>query len=429
MTTSDNVPRWKRYLSPRFLVSKVREKGLVWGLQTGTRRLLRFLLSGITWVLACSLRPFLYPLGVRFPQLRSNMVGHLALEPDIYIKEGILGMRPKYFEIVLMPSPGPYRVANHHLLEYWRQHLRIVTSPLLCRLLAPLWRDRILSYDTLDYFHTDNKVAHYVTIQRKWNGRPPLLALTEADRERGWDCLQKLGVPEDAWFVCVHCRESGFAPSEYSDRYRNVDINNYLLAMKAIVERGGWCIRVGDPTMKPLPPMEHVIDYVHLSIRSDWMDVFLCAACKFLLGSNSGLYAVASIFGAPCAVANQTPLSVVLPYGPFDIGIPKLVWSVKEDRYLTFKEVLDSPIGHFPSMYFFTEAGVRMVENSPEDVRDLALEMLERTEGTLTYSAEDERLQERFKSLLRPEHYSYGASSRVGRDFLRKYAWLLPEAE
>ena len=30
MTTSENVPRWKRYLSPRFLVSKVREKGVVW---------------------------------------------------------------------------------------------------------------------------------------------------------------------------------------------------------------------------------------------------------------------------------------------------------------------------------------------------------------------------------------------------------------
>ena len=34
MTTSANAPRWKRYLSPCFLVGKVREKGVVWCMHT-----------------------------------------------------------------------------------------------------------------------------------------------------------------------------------------------------------------------------------------------------------------------------------------------------------------------------------------------------------------------------------------------------------
>lgn len=53
------------------------------------------------------------------------------------------------------------------------------------------------------------------------------------------------------------------------------------------------------------------------------------------------------------------------------------------------------------------------------------MEMLDRTENRLFYTLEDERLQERFKSLMNPSHYSYGAISRVGRDFLRKYSFLL----
>jgi len=177
--------------------------------------------------------------------------------------------------------------------------------------------------------------------------------------------------------------------------------------------------------MKALTPMEHVIDYAHLSIKSEWMDIFLCASCKFFLGSNPGLSHVANIFGVSTAIANCVRLAGVLPYGPGDIGIPKLIWSDKDSRYLSFKEVLGSSISHFWFDHSFTQAGLQPVENTPEEIRDLAVEMLDKVEGRLSYMLEDELLQERFKSLMNPTHYSYGAMSRVGRDFLRKYAFLL----
>lgn len=102
-----------------------------------------------------------------------------------------------------------------------------------------------------------------------------------------------------------------------------------------------------------------------------------------------------------------------------------MVWFLKEERYLSFKEVLSSPMGNFRHDPLYSEAGVWPVDNSPEDIKELAMEMLDRIEGKSLYSAEDERLQKRFKSLMNPSHYSYGAISRVGRDFLRKYAFLL----
>lgn len=428
------LPR-KWYLSPRFLAGKVREKGLLYCLWNGALILFGLIVKLIVILV---FRYPLYYLGVRFLPRYISFVGHLACDTDCYVKEGILGMRPHHFGILLAP-PGV--VANPHLLDYWRQYLTIISSPFLCKMLEPLSRDKKLEYVILYCSGkiSQHKINTFPAIQRAWGDRPSLLTLREADRERGWNCLQSLGVPKDAWFVCFHCREPGYVyprhTPEQSQAYhkiqhhRNADIYTYIPAMRAIVERGGWCIRMGDPATKPLPLMEKVIDYAHLPVKSNWMDVFLCASCRFFLGGSSGLMGIASVFGITGATANIGDMGAVLGHGPRGINILKLVWSLSEERYLTFKEVFDSPISHFFYGFEYDDAGVRVVDNSPEDIRDLALEMLDRIEGKAIYTAQDERLQERFISLLRPGHYSYGGSSRVGRDFLRRYTWLLPNEE
>ncbi len=109
----------------------------------------------------------------------------------------------------------------------------------------------------------------------------------------------------------------------------------------------------------------------------------------------------------------QRLISAVLLYGPDDIGIFKLLWSLKEQRCLSFKEILSSPIGNFRQDYLFAEQGIRVDDNSPEDIKEVAIEMLDRLEGKLKYSEEDECLQEHFKTLMNPTHFSYGAMSRV----------------
>jgi len=259
-----------------------------------------------------------------------------------------------------------------------------------------------------------------------YHGRPPVLSLSDFDRERGWAALRKLGVPEKAWFVCVHCRENGYPFQKDKYLLRDNDVNNYFLAMREIVDRGGWVIRVGDPTMKPIPKMKNVIDYAHLNIKSDWMDVFLCASCRFFVGCSSGLRHLAGVFGVPVVSVNTTaPFSQNLIYGPGGLGIPKFIWFVKEKRYLNFKEILSSPIGNFYEDNSFAANGLQLVENSAEDIKEAVSEMLDRVEGKIEYSEEDERLQLRLRSLMGLTHYAHGAVSRVGNNFLKKYEYLL----
>jgi len=82
-------------------------------------------------------------------------------------------------------------------------------------------------------------------------------------------------------------------------------------------------------------------------------------------------------------------------------------------------------MGNFRFTALYREHRLQPVENTAEDIRDLALETLERSEGHALYVPEDEELQQRFRALMRPGHYSYGGINRIGRDFLRKYAFPL----
>ena len=63
---------------------------------------------------------------------------------------------------------------------------------------------------------------------------------------------------------------------------------------------------------------------------------------------------------------------------------------------------------------------VTVIDNSPEEVRDLVIEMLDRLDGTVVYGDGDVRRQEEFRALFRPGHYSFGSVALVGRDFLRQ---------
>lgn len=396
------------------LQEKIKEKGVFYCLKRGS------------YIIFCNLAGLAtYPLcrlfNVRFLPVYTRAIGHSCVEVDCYIKEELLGLRPRRRTIVLAK---PKLTANPHLIRYWKRYITVIDAPLLCNLLEPLANNRFTQHYLLDYFFT--MTSRFPEIQKKYGNRQPLLSLSESDYQRGWECLTSLGVPRGSWFVCVHCREDGYL-GDVDQSMRNADIFNYLPAMEEIVRQGGWVIRMGDPSMKPIPSRGRIIDYAHLPVKSDWMDVFLCASCKFFLGSNSGLSCLASVFGVPSANANFAPISAILPYGPQDVGIPKLIWSIKEERFLTFKEIFDSPISIHRQDSLYAQAGVKAVENSPEDIKDLAVEMLEKIEKKFIYSAEDEYMQKRFKSLMNPGHYSYGAISSVGRDFLRKYSFLLKE--
>jgi putative glycosyltransferase (TIGR04372 family) len=374
-------------------------------------------------VLVCRALRVRFLVNPAFPPAFTR-VGHLSAEPDCFIKEGLLGLRPRCIGVLLVPRE---KAANPCLLDYWRQRLWVVSSPFWVRVLGPLAEVPALRYPTNPYVTAINETATFGAIQSAYAGGPPVLRLTGAHRARGEAELLKLGVPGGAWIVAIHCREGGYDANEPSHRGRNASIEAYFPALAAVVERGGWCVRMGDPTMTPLPPMPGVIDYAHSPIRSDWMDVFLCARARFMLGSASGLCVLGNVFGTPCAVANQCLPALAFPYGATDLFIPKLLRDRATGRLFPFAEIAGGPLGNARFSHCLELARVSVEDNAPEDIRDLALEMLDELDGTFRETDEDRWLRAASRALLEPGHYTYGAGSRFGRLFLRKHARLFTE--
>jgi putative glycosyltransferase (TIGR04372 family) len=346
-----------------------------------------------------------------------SRIGHLAIEPDCYLKERELGRQPFARPIFLQRTNAP--PANATMLEHWRKYIAYPKNPLLLEILRLFYIYPYLKFRATGYAGPVKETAGSYAVAAAWGMRPPLIALTPEEIARGEAELRRMGVPAGAWFVCVHTREAGYAPHDDDEHaYRNSPIADYRLATEAIAARGGWCIRMGDPSGEPMQPMANVIDYAHSEFRSEWMDVFLCARCRFFLGNTSGLFMVPTVFGVPVALANMAPHGCVYALRPTDLSIPKHVIG-RDGGEMTAAEIFASPIADFRHTRQFAEAGVRVRDNTPEEIRDLALEMLDRLEGTAAYTEDDEQRQADFAALLRPGHYSYGSVARVGRDFLR----------
>lgn len=286
------------------------------------------------------------------------------------------------------------------------------------------------------FFWIDNRLSGPATyawqvlaeVSRAWEekGLGPLLAFSQDEVESIKRRRAALGVPPDAWHVCLHVRDSGYK-HVHDDLHAalNADIHTYNRAIAAVVRRGGWVIRMGDPSMPRLPIMKNVIDYAHSPQKSQEMDILLIGTSQFFLGTSSGPLYVPALYGIPSVITNWFPTGT-RPLNSNDLFIPKLHWYEKEEEFAPFDELMSQPLGHIHALPVLTEFGVSLRPNMPEEVSDVVEEMLDRLDGRAEYSAEDQQLQSQFDAVAMQSR-SYG-NAHVGRDFLRKYQCLLPSA-
>ena len=367
-------------------------------------------LAGIFWILK-----------IKFPDIWIQRIGHLMLEADCFVKEQLLNEGPTLRAVMLVPAG---KSANHAAVRYWSKYFIVFENPILVSFLKPFQHHPWTKFNTRKYV-SSGQTADIYRIYNNWGIRPPLLKLEQCDVERGDEVLKLMGVPEGAWYVCLHAREGGYSVyDEHFHKHRNISITNFDKAIAYIVSQGGWCIRMGDTSMSPAPNILGLIDYALSAYKQDWMDLFLAARCKFFLGSNSGAQSMAMAFGTASALAGMAPLSV-MAVGRNDICIPMLYKSDEVGRTLTFNEILQSKAASYKLAEEYEKARISLEHNTPEDILDLTIEIFQRVEGTYIVEIDDELRQGKFKSMLKPGHYSYGTASRIGNAFLKKHKYLL----
>jgi len=260
---------------------------------------------------------------------------------------------------------------------------------------------------------------------------PAIFTLSDAHKAMGKKALQKLGLPNDAWFVTLHVREPGYrgeTQKNTTEDFRNASPHDYIKAIEAVINSGGWVFRMGDASMSELPSMPKLIDYAHHEIRSDWMDIFLGATCSFCIGTSSGYFRVPRYFGVPVLYTNCSASVQYFSLMKHDLNLFCLLKYKNTNKYLSFKELLTPPISMFSSARNFENADLQSVKNTSSEIEAATKEMIMQTRFNNPPEFDD--LQEKFKIIAEMCGQKYGnnsveAFSPIGKDFLHKHSNLL----
>jgi len=278
--------------------------------------------------------------------------------------------------------------------------------------------------------------AHLPLLQNEWelfNKVPLFLQFTDDEERQGTALIKSMGIGDGEPFVSFHVRDSAYLDAMHTYRgregweahdYRDADVLTYLPAVKMLAEKGVPSVRLGQIVSQELPnPRPEIIDYA-THHRTDFGDVYLCAKPKFYLTAGGGPISIAWIFGVPAAYANLIPLWTKSP-GQNDIFTPKKLWDIQRKQFLTFRETVESGVDQFQESYMYRDAGLEVVDNTPEEILALTQEMNDRIDGAWVGEDGDGELQRRFSDIYHPGHRSHGFPSKVGAEFLRQNQDLL----
>ena len=104
------------------------------------------------------------------------------------------------------------------------------------------------------------------------------------------------------------------------------------------------------------------------------------------------------------------PISYLATYSENFLVLTKHHILKNNNRKLRLSEIVSSEIAGTTRAEDYDLRGVQLIENSPEEIRDLVLEMLDRLEGTWKSNENDENLQKKFW-----EMYNTSSQTKLSR--------------
>ena len=372
---------------------------------------------------------------VRLGGLISARIGHFAANTELYLCEQAVGINvphQRHVDIFYMTYKP---VCNQQLEGMWQRVLRIWPSWIM----APVARvNRFIPGGKIH--EVGQNTQHDRDVHNLLDRFPPHIEFTVEEEQRGQTGLRAMGIPIEGLFVCLAVRDSAYLAtylpgSDYSyHNYRDSDIQNYALGAEALAERGYFVIRMGAKvcsTMKSNHP--RVIDYATNGMRTDFMDIYLGARCAFCISVGTGFDAVPLIFRRPIVYVNMVPIGYLFTFRKQFLGIFKHHLQARGNRELSLREIFSHGVGFSLFASEYETKDVDLIENTPEEIRDVVIEMAERLEGTWQVHPDDEALQRRFWEIFavyaldayegKPTHGEIRA--RFAAAFLRNNrAWL-----
>ena len=344
---------------------------------------------------------------IRFQGMLATRIGHLAGNIELYLCEqdaGINVPNQKYFDIFFVEH-GP--VCNPQIFLMWKRILNIFPHHLIYPLMII---NRLIPGGSNHEIGISQRDRDIHNLYDKF---PSHLEFSEQEERFGREELVRLGIPRRSKFICLTVRDSAYLENLTYHSYRDGNIDNYVLAAEELADRGYYVIRMGAKVIDKMPS-EHkrVIDYASNGMRTDFMDVYLGAKCLFCISTSTGFDAIPTIFRKPI-VFSTVPVAFIYTFSVNFLSIFKHHISIEDNKELTMTEISAKNLGYALATKDYENSKVTLSENTPEEIRDVSIEMLERINGNWVDSLSDKELQEKAKRIFK----EYLASSNVPKLF------------
>ncbi len=363
----------------------------------------------------------------KFGRLPSHEIGHYASNVELYLCEKEAKIHGDSQKIVDIWYRNPdHAVANNQLDTMWSRVIKISDSP-ITRYADAISR-RLPGGSRFSISHHDRDAYGL------YEKTEPHLKFSQTETEKGEAFLESVRMFPKQKFVCLVVRDASYKQDQFVNRdiakddYRNNDINNFKTVAEQLAKDGYLVIRMGAKVAMPFDiEIPGVIDYATNGMRSEFLDVYLGANCDLFISTVLGIDSIPEIFRKPRILTNYIPIANFGKYGPQNLIIPKQYWLERESRYLAFSEIVASKdaLGSCTSSYEYQRAGLKLVENTPQEITLATQELLARKNGTWQSTVGAQSLQEKFWSLYDQLSPS-GIKSRVaghkpiiGTEFLR----------
>ncbi len=368
-------------------------------------------------VLLCRLiRPIVL---IRFGVLSSPRIGHFAANVEIYLCRRDAGEIPERTYDFFCHAPG---ISNSFLKRKWSQQIKItgfVRALHFANNLLPKAQEHIVPMTEIPSSIMKDHRIH--------------LIFTDSEQIQAQYLLATLGISTERPIVCFHNRDDMYLNTTHTHRswhyhdYRDSSVNDLLPTIDYLTSEGYTGIRMGAIVKEKIDSDNpHIIDYANNG-RTDFLDIFIPSICDLFIGTTAGIMAIPKLFKKPIVYTNIVPIGVLnlLVCANDSVFIPKKLWITKENRFMTFSEIIKEGKRWLYETEEYERLGIQVIDNTPEEILSVTKEMELRMIGQWSPTQEDIELQKTFRHLLKPYDLAADIVTTIGADFLKNNQCLL----
>ena len=278
------------------------------------------------------------------------------------------------------------------------------------------------------YFKKDTQLQYYEDLK-------PLIKFNEDEVDIGKSLIKG----HQSIFVCLNVRDAAYNNflnnalkiNAKSYPHRDSKIEDYLKALTYLTRMGYTIYRMGSLTSSKLKTTDpKIIDYSNNGMRSEFLDFYLGANCKFAISTGSGWDEIPVIFQRPLLQVNLFDFLSESALRRTTLIYPKKFISKQSGLLLDLRQIIEVSI---PNSHLFKNKTINsdnqlgVVDLSSEELVDAVTEMAQRVEGTFVETPEQKEMQAKLKHILsthpklQPSPNYYPIRAQFASCFLSRY--------